>query len=1268
MAINTVQSREIEELSAEQLTRLLQMLLCLEVEKRDLQGFYYVSQKITTADGGEDGRITVNDPRASSWITNKTTLLQCKATNLIPSKIGAEFLEKDPVTKAKSLKPVIKQVLDNGGDYNLFMSKDASTHSGIENRINKMVEACKSVGLTYNRSQFKVYDANKIAEWATEYMATVTYVLECNNRTRPDIFRTWQQWGRDYQTSLSFKFEDAALTKKMAEIKTMLKTESAVRIIGHSGIGKTRLVYETFKHDPSHSDLAQNTLNASVVYYDYGLVQNSDLPRYILNFKENTVGVIIVDNCPNDVHQALAGLVRSNSKLKIISIDFSLETEEKNLIKLSKADQKETVKLMLRALYPVYGDTEIQRLADLAEGYPKMVELLQEAIAKSGPNAINTQLPGKFIEKLVFGRKDRNDAEYNIIKSCAIFSEFNFIDEEIEEVIGDQQRLDQYKVHRDFIAAEVCDPSISDALFYRTCRMFKKDRNILERRGYTLTVVPTPLAANLAAEWILDYPPDKFQEFCTRLIGAGLIDAFCKRLRSLDQVESAKSLVAKLWGPQGPFASAEVLNTELGSRLFRSVVEVNPEATVSALTLHYADNTIDQTKAIDKGRRNLIWSLEKLLFRKETFDDSILILARFAAAETENISNNATGQFLQTFHIFLPGTEANLKQRLSVIDQLLEEQEPEYTDLALSAISASLKSHNFSRMGGANAQGSSTMLVDYMPQTWQEIYDYWEAALQRLLAIVQQKPEMITRAKEILSLRIRSIFGQNRGQLLLPIINYLMLSDPSLWEGAIKALRMSLKYEQLDEANRALANQLIASLTPTDWRNKIKFVVSVPEWDYDDRDMLRAHEKATAKLRDLLYELNAMDVPAVEFLPQVLTGEQRRGVLFGRVMAEDSARQHETGTLIIKMLGDIEKSERSSDVLAGLLSAAQTPVKDQLIRDIAQDKRLSYLLFTLLRFGRTSASDIEVLFPLVDENIADITQFTNILFYVGEGGLTVQQVTDLCTRIEAYGEKGKWTAFSIYNQLTYSDEVMWQQFKDQMRRLIIQTNFINMEVRHFSADLFIVVHAAQRIFKEGIDEALAIALSAQIAESLQADFPSGNFHLQDLVQTLMSGYFDIIFDKLGPALLSNSIVYWNVKDLLGSKNGSDGHSGLLFLGDTSKIVEWCERHQPKGPERIAYIMPVFNTEPNGSLWHPFAKIMIDRFYNVPGLLNEIGANMGSFGWFGSAVPYYEKLSAMMKELFDHSSIKVRKWAKTSHNYYQKQIKLEILNDEQDEIS
>ena len=47
--------------------------------------------------------------------------------------------------------------------------------------------------------------------------------------------------------------------------------------------------------------------------------------------------------------------------------------------------------------------------------------------------------------------------------------------------------------------------------------------------------------------------------------------------------EKAQNLVKALTGIESPFANAEVLNTELGSRLFRSLVEVDPVSVADLL-------------------------------------------------------------------------------------------------------------------------------------------------------------------------------------------------------------------------------------------------------------------------------------------------------------------------------------------------------------------------------------------------------------------------------------------------------------------------------------------------------------------------------------------------------------------------------------------------------------------------------------------------------------------------------------------------------------
>ena len=75
--MNSITHDDILNLKADQLTNLLLMLLHLEYKKYNFPNCYInVPQNITTADGGEDGRITTDDNKDSRWIIDKFCLFQ----------------------------------------------------------------------------------------------------------------------------------------------------------------------------------------------------------------------------------------------------------------------------------------------------------------------------------------------------------------------------------------------------------------------------------------------------------------------------------------------------------------------------------------------------------------------------------------------------------------------------------------------------------------------------------------------------------------------------------------------------------------------------------------------------------------------------------------------------------------------------------------------------------------------------------------------------------------------------------------------------------------------------------------------------------------------------------------------------------------------------------------------------------------------------------------------------------------------------------------
>ena len=225
-----------------------------------------------------------------------------------------------------------------------------------------------------------------------------------------------------------------------------------------------------------------------------------------------------------------------------------------------------------------------------------------------------------------------------------------------------------------------------------------------------------------------------------------LVASFCEQISRLDFLPEVKKLVEDMCGPQSPFGQAEVILSDRGSRLFRSLVEVNPEATSRALSgVIYHLNEEELLAIRGDVRRNLVWALEKLCFHESSFEEAATSLLLLASAENESWGNNATGQFKQLFRPFLSGTEASPSLRMKVIDYALVSDRDSVRKLAVEALEQVIDTHGGSRMIGAEYQGSGEPLKEWRPKVWGEVFEYWDGALQRLCNLVVERIPCISR-------------------------------------------------------------------------------------------------------------------------------------------------------------------------------------------------------------------------------------------------------------------------------------------------------------------------------------------------------------------------------------------------------------------------------------------------------------------------------------------------------------------------------------------
>jgi hypothetical protein len=891
-----------------------------------------------------------------------------------------------------------------------------------------------------------------------------------------------------------------------------------------------------------------------------------------------------------------------------------------------------------------------------------MVELLQRAIDKAGLVNLNPDLPTQFVKRLIFGREEENEVESNILKCCSIFSEFAFVDDESSKLITEAEEKSIKEVNT--YLAKLAHQNLSYRDFIKACKKIKQSRGIFERRGLRYSVVPTPLAAHLAADWLIEFPDADFQELSVELTKHGLIDSFCKRLKTLDQVDRARSIVSKLWGPNGPFVSAEALNSELGSRLFCSVVEVSPETTVESLeeTLsEFSDEEIKQN--FGPGRRYLIWALEKLAFRKETFETAAKLLARFAVAENETIGNNATSQFLHLFHVYLPGTEVDFHERVKLIESLPQDQG--YEHLLIAALGRAMHMGHFDRMGGAEKQGTAKPLKDFVPMSWNEIYEYWDYACNKLKSIAISDSALRNIAKQKLAESIRWLFENGKGILIANAIREITRFDTLLWEGAITNLREVLRLSNLMEADRQIITDLLKYLQPIDLANQIRFVVSIPEWAAADEDGQEG--TSASKAEKFAVDLFGRNVDLQPYLPSLVTGEQRQAFPFGKKIAEVIADPFSFGQDILKALQAIDESQRNFELFNGFLIGCSHAVRRRLIDLVINDEQLVIYSFAITRAIAPEWVDLMKLFPLVDSKKVEPHHFNNFIYGRCLDNLDATKVNLFTEKVFEYGPDGKWAALNILSQYCHFDENLWNQCKTTLRRFVCAFNYLSPSETKGRVDHYKWSVVVERLLLAGKDDEIAETISSQIVEASKRSLLSFHSYLSKVVDDLVKKHFPIFWKHVSPALIGSEFLY--LKGLLGTRNGNSlASEGILFGGDNNIILEWCKANSPKGPKRIGYMMPVFSKKTSGEVtWHPFAKAMIDTFGDLDGFLNEVGANLGTFGSVGSVIPYYRDQQKLMKELFDHKLGAVRKWSKAGFESLEKSIGREILKEEQGDL-
>lgn len=175
------------------------------------------------------------------------------------------------------------------------------------------------------------------------------------------------------------------------------------------------------------------------------------------------------------------------------------------------------------------------------------------------------------------------------------------------------------------------------------------------------------MAKQLIKEWLLSVDEKRMVRFIETISDGNhnwLIKEFHDRFIAMSDDAGAKQTVAELFKIGNVFERSEVLDTESGSLFVETFAEISPDVVNELLYRFVKSRSSEQVKQIKEGRRNIVWTLAHLCFIPELFAKSAEAMLMLAAAENEEVSNNATGNFISLFPVMLPATSVSLDKRL----------------------------------------------------------------------------------------------------------------------------------------------------------------------------------------------------------------------------------------------------------------------------------------------------------------------------------------------------------------------------------------------------------------------------------------------------------------------------------------------------------------------------------------------------------------------------------------------------------------------------
>ncbi|XIA64482.1 hypothetical protein ACFIOY_37500 [Bradyrhizobium sp. TZ2] len=710
-----VTSDDIRSLNDTDLRALIGLLAEAELRQRNLPASAVTwGGNQTAKDGGLDVHVALpSGTNIDGFVPMAETGFQVKTPNLRRGEILTEMKPNGVI------RPVLQDLANAGGAYVIVSSKASTSKSALDNRKSAMREAAIGM-LNAEKITFDFFDSSRVATWVRGHAGIVAWVREKIGRAYPH----WRPFGA--WTVLPPGADPAYLLDDTVRIKTGDKNDGdgstaavgidkirdclrapghVVRLVGLSGVGKTRLVEALFD-----AKVGTNSLDPALAIYTNVADGPEPSPRGLASdlIAARSRAILVIDNCPKDTHRQLSEIVRTTgSTISVITVEYDIREDrpEGTDVFSPETSSLPLIEKLVRIRFPNISQVDAQTIAGYSGGNARIALTLAGTLKKN--ETVAGLAEAELFERLFEQRHGNNPGLLAIAQACSLVYSFDG-----EKLSGEDAELP--------VLGSLVTKSASD-VFAAVADL--KARDLLQTRGPWRAVLPHAIANRLAADGLQRIPPATIR---TRLVDGGsdrLRQSFSRRLGYLNGSKEACAIVEAWLAPGGLLGDLSNLN-EMQRAMLANVAPVIPDHVLTSLenALASADHDLACLEPF-------VGLLRSIAYDVTTFDRAAAVIAKFAQRSSEsNNSSDPANVFKSLFTIVLSGTRAPAAQRLRLIETLLQSSDAGGRRIGIRALGAMFKTGHFSSVYGFDF-GARSRDYGYHPATRQDVRDWYEAVL-----------------------------------------------------------------------------------------------------------------------------------------------------------------------------------------------------------------------------------------------------------------------------------------------------------------------------------------------------------------------------------------------------------------------------------------------------------------------------------------------------------------------------------------------------------